>query len=429
MESIGNPNQETISLDNTNKSGSAQAFKFNPFDLGFRTNPYPAYHRLRSWEPVHQHFFGSWGLTRYADIKAVLRDSRFRSDNLPERLKNKNQYLEHQNQNLNALVRGTSTWLLSLEPPDHTRLRKLVGKAFSPGVVERLRPQTQEIVDDLIDKVQQRGSMDIISELARPLPVRVISTLLGIPEEIQGQVYEWANDLSGILDPLNSLETLVYMNQVIQKFSDCFGELIAERENQPQPDLISALITARDEGDKLSNDELLTVCMLLFATGEETTVNLIGNGMLALLHHPSEMELLKREPTMIANAVEEMLRYDSPIQRIARIALEDLEIDGHKIAAGEQVVLYLGAANRDPAQFPDCDRLVLNRSDNCHLAFADGIHHCLGAALARVEGQIAINTLIRRLPDLRLETDILEWRKNIALRGLKALRVVFGGEF
>ncbi len=425
MESIANTNQEIGSPGNTKKSESAKIFKFNPFELEFHTNPYPAYHRLRSCEPVHRHFFGSWGLTRYADVKAVLRDSRFRSDNLPQRLKNKNQYLKHQNQNLNALVLATSTWLLSLEPPAHTRLRKLVGKAFSPAVVERLRPQTQKIVDELIDKVQQRGSMEIISELARPLPVRVISTMLGIPEEIQEQVYQWANDLSGILDPLNSLETLVYMNQVIQKFSDCFRELIAERENQPQPDLISALIAARDEGDKLSDDELLTVCMLLFATGEETTVNLIGNGMLALLHHPSQMELLKREPTMLASAVEELLRYDSPIQRIARIALEDLEVDGNKIAAGEQVILYLGAANRDPAQFPDCDRLLLNRSDNCHLAFADGIHHCLGAALARVEGQIAINTLVQRLPELKLQTNALEWRKNIALRGLKALPVIF----
>jgi cytochrome P450 len=403
----------------------AKTFKFNPFDLEFHTNPYPVYHHLRSCDPVHRHFFGSWGLTRYADIKAVLRDPRFRSDNLPQRLNDKNQYLKHQNQNLNALVGAISTWLLSLEPPDHTRLRKLVGKAFSPNVVERLRPQTQEIVDKLIDNVQETGRIDIISNLARPVPVQVISTMLGIPEAIQDQVYQWANDLSGILDPFNSLETLVYMNQVIQKFSDCFRELIAEREKQPQPDLISALIAARDEGDQLSNDELLTVCMLLFATGEETTVNLIGNGMLALLRHPAQMEQLKQEPTMIASAVEELLRYDSPIQRIARIALEDVEIDGHKIAAGEQVILYLGAANRDPAQFPDCDRLLLNRSDNNHLAFADGIHHCLGAALARVEGQIAINTLLQRLPDLQLQTTTLEWRKNIALRGLKALPVIF----
>ncbi|PSB17685.1 cytochrome P450 [Phormidesmis priestleyi ULC007] len=425
MEPISNTNQEIVDSGNTKKPETTKAFKFNPFDLEFHTNPYPAYHRLRSYDPIHRHFFGSWGLTRYADVKAVLRDPRFRSDNLPQRLNDKNQYLKHQNQNLNALVRATNTWLLSLEPPDHTRLRKLVGQAFSPSVVERLRPQTQDIVDQLIGTVQKTGRMDIISDLARPVPVRVISTLLGIPEDIQDQVYQWANDLSGILDPFNSLETLVYMNQIIQKFSNCFRELIAEREKQPQSDLISSLIVARDEGDRLSNDELLTVCMLLFATGEETTVNLIGNGMLALLRHPAQMELLKQEPTMIASAVEELLRYDSPIQRIARIALEDVEIDGHKIAAGEQVILYLGAANRDPAQFPDCDRLLLNRSDNNHLSFADGIHYCLGAALARVEGQIAINTLLQRLPDLQLQTNTLEWRKNIALRGLKALPVTF----
>mgnify|MGYP002778125191 CR=1 FL=1 len=407
----------------TNKNKSS--FKFNPFDPEFHANPYPAYQQLRSREPVHQHFLGSWGLTRYADVKAILRHPQIRSDNLPQRLQNKNNYLEHKSQNLNALVQVTSTWLLSLEPPDHTRIRKLVGKAFSPVEIERLRPKVQQIVDDLIDKVQQNGSMDIISDIARPLPVRVISMMLGIPEETQSQVDQWANDLSGILDPLNSLETLVYMDEVVLKFSKSLEKLILEREQAPKRDLISAFIAARDEGDKLNHNELLTTCMLLFGTGEETTVNLIGNGMLALFHHPNQMELLKHEPNLIQSAVEEFARYDSPIQRIARVALEDVEIGNQVIHAGEQLILYLGAANRDPAQFLDADRLDITRTDNYHLAYADGIHYCLGAALAKLEAQVAINTLIQRLPDLQLQTDKLEWRKNIALRGLKSLPVKF----
>lgn len=425
MELIANTNQEVISPGKTKKTGAAKAFKFNPFLAEFHADPYPTYHRLRSYEPVHRNFLGSWVLTRYADVKAVLRDPRFRSDNLPQRIKNKNPYLKHQQKDLNALAGVTSKWLLYLEPPDHTRLRGLVGKAFYPGVVESMRPQIQEIVDDLISKVQQKGSMDIISELARPLPVHVISRMLGVPEEIQSQVYQWANDLSDIFDPLNSLETFAHMNEVILKFSESLRRLIAERENKPQEDLISALIAARERDDKLSNDEILSVCMLLFGTGEETTVNLIGNGMLALLRHPDQMEKLKREPTIIQSVVEELLRYDSPIQGISRVAIENVEIGGKKISAGEQVIVYLGAANRDPAQFSDPDRLDLTRGENRHLAFADGIHHCLGATLARVEGQIAINTLVQRLPDLALAEDTLEWRKNISLRGLKALPVTF----
>lgn len=425
MESITDKNQEFISPGKTKKSQSAKAFKLNPFDPEFHANPYPTYHRLRLEEPVHRNFLGSWVLTRYADVKAVLRSPRFRSDNLPQRLKDKNPYLKNQQKNLDALAENTSKWLLHLEPPDHTRLRGVVGKAFSAGMIECMRPQIQEIVDELIGNVQHRGSMDIISELARPLPVRVISRMLGVPIEIQNQVYQWANDISGILDPLNSLETLAHMNGVILEFSESFRKLIAEREREPKEDLISTLVAAKNQGGKFSDSELLSVCMLLFATGEETTVNLIGNGMMALLHHPAQMERLKREPIIIQSAVEELLRYDSPIQRIARIATEDVEIGGEKIAAGEQVILYLGAANRDPAQFPDPDRLDLTRSDNHHLAFADGIHNCLGAALARVEAQIANNTLVQRLPDLKLQTDTLEWRKNIALRGLKALPVTF----
>lgn len=424
MEPIANTNGEVISPGKTKKTGAAKTFVFNPFLPEVHADPYPTYHRLRSLEPIHRSFLGAWILTRYADVKAVLRDPRFSVDKLAGHLKDKGSYLKQQ-RDLNTVALFTSKWLIFLEPPDHTRLRKLVSKAFSPGVVERLRPYIQDIVDELIDKVQDKRGMDIISDLASPLPVTVIAKMLGVPESDRSALHQWSNDLSRILDPLLPLETYEHLNQVVVEFTEYFRGLFAERRKRPKEDLISALIAAREQGDKLSEDELLSTCMLLFFAGEETTVDTIGNGILALLRHPDQMEKLKREPAIIQTAVEELLRYDSPVQHTQRIATENVEIGGKTIEAGDKVVVCLGAANRDPAQFSDPDRLDLTRRENCHLAFADGIHSCLGAALARLNSQIAINTLVQRLPDIKLQKDTLEWRKNIVIRGLKALPVTF----
>lgn len=425
MQPIDKRNKEFISSEKTKKSGTAKVFSFNPLLPEFHANPYPTYHHLRSEDPVHRSFMGVWVLTRYADVKAVLRDPRFCSDQVPKRIKDKSHYLEQQQRDLNTLVQATSKFIFFLDPPDHTRLRGLVNKAFSPGVVERMRPQIQATVDELIGKVQDKGSMDIISDFACLLPVIVIARMLGVPEEDRSKLHQWSNDLSRILDLLMSLEAYEHINKVAIEFTEYFRELIAEREKRPKEDLLSALIAARDQGDRLSKEELLATCMMLFATGEESTVNLIGNGMLALLHHPDQMELLKREPAIIQSAIEELLRYDSPLQQTARMATEDVEIGGKIIRAGENVLVSLGAANRDPAQFTEPDKLDLTRGENRHLAFADGIHYCLGASLARLEGEIAINTLVQQLPDLKLHTDKLEWLEKIALRGLKALSVTF----
>lgn len=425
MEPITDMNKEPISPAQTKKTGAAKAFKFNPLLPEFHVNPYPTYHRLRSEDPVHWSFMGVWVLTRYADVKAVLRDPRFCSDPVPKRIKDKSRYLEQQQKDLNTLAQATSKFIFFLDPPDHTRLRGLVSKAFSPGVVDYMRPQIQGTVDELIGKVWDKGSMDIISDLACPLPVIVIARMLGVPDKDRSKLHQWSNDLSRILDLLMSLEAYEHLNKVVMELTEYFSGLIAEREKNPKEDLLSALIAAREQGDRLSKEELLATCMMLFATGEESTVNLIGNGMLALLRQPDQMELLKREPALIQRAVEELLRYDSPLQHTARIATEDVEIGGKTIRAGENVLVSLGAANRDPAEFPEPDRLDLTRSENRHLAFADGIHYCLGASLARVQGQIAINTLVQQLPDLKIHSDKLEWLEKIALRGLKALPVIF----
>jgi hypothetical protein len=414
------------SNNKSEKVVSAQSLRFNLFDSKFNANPYPTYHRLREEDPVHRYLIGGdWIVTRYADVKAVLKSGCVRTDDRPKSIQERNKYLLHKEKNLDILAYTTSRFLFYMNPPDHTRLRGLVGKGFSSIVVERMRPHIQEIVDELLDKVRHKGSMDIVAELASPLSVSVISKLLGIPKEAQQQLHQWTNVLSRILDPLVSLKEYEAMNQATEEIQEYLRTLIAEREKEPQEDFISNLIAAKDQSDRLSQKELLAICTLLFGAGEETTGNTIGNGMLALLQHPNQMEQLKREPTMIQSAVEEVIRYDSAIQMLTRIATDNLEIGNQTIKAGEKIVLCLGAANRDPAQFPNPDELNINREQNHHLAFADGIHYCLGAALARVETQIAINTLIQTFPDLKLASNKLEWKKSIVIRGLKSLSVSF----
>ena len=426
MEQITNTNFDVTSTDKTKKLESAKALKFNPFDPEFHANPYPTYHRLRSEDPLHRYFLkNALVLTRYCDVKAVLRSGRTRSHNQPEFISQTNQYLQNKGKNLNALACTSNQFLFYLNPPDHTRLRSLVVKAFSPVVVERMRSAIHEIVDELLDKVRKKGTMDVIADLASPLPVAVISRMLGIPNKAQDQLHEWANILSRILDSLILLDEYEAMNKVIEEFQEHLRIIIAEREKDPKEDLISALIAVREQGDRLSQDELLSTCMLLFATGEETTVNTIGNGMLALLQHPDQMSKLTREPTIIQSAVEEILRYDSPVQMTNRITTDNIEVSNQTIQAGESIFLCLGSANRDPAVFPNPDRFDIHRRENNHLAFGDGIHYCLGSALARVQAQIAINTLVQQFSNLKLASDKLEWRKNIVLRGLKGLTVTF----
>ncbi|WP_292794707.1 cytochrome P450 [Nostoc sp. NMS7] len=419
-------NPEVISTQNTDKRELAKAFKFNLFDPKFNANPYPTYHRLRSEDPVHRYFVGGdWIVTRYADVKAVLKSGCVRTDDRPKSIQERNKYLQDKGKNLNTLAYTTSRFLFYMNPPDHTRLRALVSKSFSPVVVERMRPRIQEIVHELLDKVRHQGSMDIVADLASPLSVSVISRLLGIPKEAQQQLHQWTNVLSRILDPLVSLEEYAAMNKATKEIQEYLSTLIAEREKDPQEDLISNLITAKEQNDRLSQNEILAICTLLFGAGEETTGNTIGNGMLALLQHPNQMEKLKREPTLIPSAVEEVIRYDSAIQMLTRIATDNLEIGNQTIKAGEKIVLCLGAANRDPAQFSEPDELNINREQNQHVAFADSIHYCLGAALARVETQIAINTLVQKFPDLKLKSNKLEWKKSIVIRGLNALPISF----
>ncbi|NEO94730.1 MAG: cytochrome P450 [Moorea sp. SIO3G5] len=426
MEQITNSSKEIIRSSNTKKSEKVKPFPFNPFSAGFRANPYPVYHRLLFENPICHTVGGDWVLTRYKHIKTILRDSRVYSDNRPKLIQQKSKYFRNLGKSIQTLADTSNKFLFYMNPPDHTRLRRLASKAFSPVVIEGMRPQIQTIVDEALDEVRNKGEMDIIADLAELLPLKVIASMLGVPpNDAQEQLHQWSHILSRILDPLISLEEYEAINKAILEFQEYFRKLISKREKDPQDDIISYLIAARDDSDKLSEEEVLSTCILLFMAGEETTVNTIGNGMLALLNYPEQMEKLKQEPKIIQTAVEEMLRYDSPVQMAGRIASEKLEIGGQTIQKGEKMHLCLGSANRDPDQFPHPDRFDVLRQENNHLAFGDGIHYCLGAALARTQAEIAINSLIEQLPNLKLASDKLEWRKNIVLRGLKALPVKF----
>ena len=392
---------------------------FNPMDPEFLADPYPTYHRLRAEDPVHQSPLGFWVLTRYDDVSAVLRDPRFIKEPLAALVAAR----------FGAEVpRGVGLSMLDRDPPDHTRLRGLVSKAFTPRVVEGLRPRIQQIVDELITRAQAAGSMDVIEEFAYPIPVNVICEMLGVPvadhERFKGWSLDIARGLDSIWLPPDS-DVPRRSTAARHAISDYFQGLIAQRRASPRGDLLSALIAAEEAGDKLNEEELLATCILLLIASHETTVNLNGNGVLALLRNPGELEHLRATPGLITNAVEELLRYDGPVQRTARVASAPATIGGRTIAKGEMVMPFIGAADRDPSQFPDPDRLDLTRADNRHIAFGWGIHFCLGAPLARVEGQIAIDALVRRLPRLELMTDAPEYRQSLTLRGLKTLPVKF----
>lgn len=394
--------------------------QFNPMAPEFVADPYPTYHRLRAEDPVHHSPLGFWVLTRYADVMVMLRD--------PRLIKEPIAAFVAARFGMATPPPGLGLSMLDRDPPDHTRLRGLVSKAFTPKALEGLRPHIQQIVDDLLAHAVKQGEMDLIEEFAYPLPVRVICEMLGVPVKDHERFKSWGLDIARGLDAIMlPPESEVAQRSVSGRraLAGYFRELIAERRAAPRDDMLSALITAEEAGDKLNEEELLATCILLLVAGHETTVNLIGNGTLALLRHPDQLRKLRENPGLIGTAVEELLRFDGPVQRTARIPSEDITIGGQTIGKGEMVMPFLGAADRDPTQFPDPDRLDITRADNRHIAFGMGIHFCLGAPLARMEGQIAINTLLARLPKLALAIDRPQFRQSLTLRGLQALPVSF----
>lgn len=397
----------------------------NLFGWRMRVDPYGVYRYFRERDPVlwvpELLGRGAWVVTGHREANAILRDNRFIKEGYksldPETLAEVPAARQ-------MAMEGRQHSMLFRDPPDHTRLRGLVSLAFTPRVLERLRPHITAIARDLADRVARAGRIDLIADFAFPLPVTVIAELLGVPAEMRHQFHQWSGPLTLSLNPLASSEQLDRSEQAGRALNQYFQETIAERRQSPRDDLISGLIHAHDDEDRLSDEELVITCRLLLVAGHETTVNLIGNGMLALLRHPEHFQWLRAHPEAVPLAVEELLRYDSPVQLTVRFVGEALELEGRRLQQGQLVLLMLGGANRDPRQFADPNRLDLTRHPNPHLAFSAGIHYCLGAALARMEGQIAIETLLDRFPGMRRVPGRLKWRENLTLRGLKTLPVI-----
>lgn len=392
-------------------AGGRERVFYDPFLPEVRLDPYPLYRQLRASEPVQWNpHLELWTLTRYADVAAALREPRLSADRT------------RADRFYRPPGREIYRSMLMLDPPDHTRLRNLVNKAFTPATVARLRPRIQALVDGILDQAAGRGRLEVIAELAYPLPVTVIAEMLGVPPADYQIFKMWSATLVASLDPLRAGEVRDQAFEARDALAQYLSGVVEQRRQQPGEDLISALLAVEHQGEVLTHRELLVMCNLLLVAGHETTVNLIGNGLQALLAHPEQLQLLQREPGLIESAVEELLRFDSPVQLTGRVVAEDLSLAGVEMRAGQFVVVLLGAANRDPEQFPDPDRLDLGRQPNHHLAFGRGIHFCLGAPLARVEGQVAIGSLVRRFPRLRLDGEPVQ-RDTVTLRGLESLPV------
>ena len=383
-------------------------------------DPYPVYRWYRENRPTSWDGW-SWTLTRYADVRDALRDPRF----VASRIHPDAAWLE--TSGLGPLFNTHARMMLFVDAPDHTRLRGLVNKAFTPRTVEAMRANTQSLVDGMLDAAEAKGSLDIIQDLAYPLPVTVIATLLGVPVEERDQFRKWSEGVAGFIGGTSEPEPEMMARALtsVVEMRDYFLKMAADRRKTPRDDMLTALALAEEQGDRLNSEELVANCILLMVAGHETTTNLIGNGTLLLLQNPEERRRLEANPQLINTAVEEMLRYDSPVQGTSRMAAEDIQLGEITVQKGQSVSLMIGAANHDAAQFADAERFDVGRSENRHLSFSHGAHFCVGAALARMEGQIALTTLLRRFPTLQLTDAKLAWRNNYTLRGLTALPVGF----
>jgi cytochrome P450 len=397
--------------------GKMDSLSINLKDGSFQANPYPIYQQLRENAPVFWFPFpggtgGMWLVTRYNDVARMLKEEQRLTKNISRVLPA---------EQAGPPVRD----LLRLDPPDHTRLRSLVNQVFTPRRIKEMEPRIRQIAAGLLDSARQRGEMDFMSDFAVPLPIIVIAELLGVPQEDWAAFRAWSNDLARSFDAVNQTEEIRKKGEESGRMLIGYlSDLVRQRREQPRADLITGLVQARDGGDRLSEEELLEMCQLILIAGHETTVNLLGNGMLALLQNPDQAERLRQQPELLESAVEEMLRYESPVQRgTIRFTLAPLEVAGQVIESGQQISAVIGSANRDPDQFPDPDRFDIARQPNRHLAFGRGIHFCLGAPLARTEARLAFDLLVHGFPALEMVDEKADWSSNTFLRGLNSLRV------
>ena len=384
-------------------------------------NPYPLYARLRAETPVYwDPYLHAWVVTRYADVITVLHD--FSADRTPT----PEQFAAMGLSELGPIAQVMMRQMLFMDAPAHTRLRGLASMAFTPARVEALRTHIREIVDDLIEPLLVAGRMDVINDLAAPLPAIVTAEMLGVPTSDCDTLKAWSADFAEVLgnfqhNPDRTQRTL----RCVEEMSAYFRDAISRMKTDPREGLINSFMTAEIDRDRLTEEEIIANCIVTMVGGQETTTNLIGNGILSLLRNPDQLQRLRDDLTLIPSAIEELLRYESPSQHTARIAPRDTEIGGKQIRKGQAVIAVMGAGNRDPERFPDPDRLDLGRTDNRHLAFGWASHFCFGAALARIEGQLVIGAIARRMINLKLEPGPLVWRDNLGLRGLTSLPVTF----
>ncbi len=390
-------------------------------DPSVLADPYPLYDRLRAEDPVHwDPFLHAWVVTRYADVVTVLQ--RFSADRTPTPAQLEAIGLA----SLSPIARVMVRQMLFLDPPAHGRVRRLAAAAFTPARVAVLREHIRDIVDDLFDRVQARATrrMDVIADLAAPLPAIVTAELLGVPIADHGQLKEWSTDFAEMLGNFqHNPDRAPRMLRSVEDLTAYFQAAIRAQRRQPREGLVNTLLTAEVDGDRLSEDEVIANLIITMVGGQETTTNLIGNGLLTLLRHPEDLARLRADLSLIPSAVEELLRYESPSQHTARLAPEDTELGGQTIGKRQAVIAVMGAANRDPHRFPDPHRLDLARQDNRHLAFGWAAHFCFGAPLARLEGQLAFEALLTRLPTMDLAPGPITWRENLGLRGLTGLHV------
>jgi len=398
---------------------------FDPWDPAFLADPYPAYAELRArgrvhwFEPTNQ-----WLVPHHADVSALLRDRRlgrtYQHRFTHEEFGRAAPPPEHE-----PFHTLNDHGMLDLEPPDHTRIRRLVSKAFTPRTVERLRPYVRDLAGELVAGLVERGGGDLLTEVAEPLPVAVIAEMLGIPEADRGPLRPWSADICGMYELNPSEETAAKAVRASVEFSDYLRELIAARRKEPGDDLISGLIAAHDEDDRLTEQEMISTAVLLLNAGHEATVNSTVNGWWALFRNPAQLAALRADHSLVPSAVEELMRYDTPLQLFERWVLDDIEIDGTTIPRGAEIAMLFGSANHDPAVFADPERLDLTRAENPHISFSAGIHYCIGAPLARIELAASMTALLDQAPTLRPAVDP-ERKPNFVIRGLEGLRVEVG---
>jgi cytochrome P450 len=396
------------------------------FSDEIRQNPYPTYARLHEEGPLHYldagGKWGVWSIFSHSECASIAKDPRLSAKRAQQMLLSLP--ISRQSE-FSELARMLSLWLIFMDPPEHTRLRKLLNKGFSPAAVEGLRPQVEAIVDGMLKPLQRGSELELMREFANPIPVRIILEMLGISHELRDTFVSWSRAIAAFRgNPNRTVEEARAAQDALIALTDFFRKTVAERRRNKGNDLISLLIDIEEEGEVLTEEELYAQCIALLFAGHETTRNLIGNGMYTLLQNPEKTAELRENPEMIRSAVEELLRYESPVQFTARVLKEDIEVCGQPIRKGWTVLCMLGAANRDPKQFKDPNELDLKRLNNQHLAFGAGLHFCIGAQLARLEGQIAISNLVQRFPEMKLTGPRPEWAPTFGLRGLENLSVV-----